>query len=136
MLAQQSNGKMGASRKISALITFIAVLLTLVTCVGGGLLLFYDLQEYKMKFAILFGVTLVFGLMYIITAIGMRCRVCSCHLFYSRRCLKNVKAHRIFGFFPMLAQTIHILFWRWFRCMYCGTAVRLTEESANHDYDE
>ena len=121
---------------VGAFITFIAVLLTIVTCVTGGLLLFYDLQEYKLKFAILFAVTLAFGAMYIITAIGMRCRVCSCHLFYSRRCLKNVKAHRILGFFPMVAQTIHILFWRWFRCMYCGTAVRLTEESANHDYDE
>ena len=122
---------------ITALITFIAIVLTIATVVIGAIFPFYpELEEYRMQFAGLFLVTLFFGVLYLFSAIGMRCRVCSCHLYYSRRCLKNKKAHRILGGFPMFAQVIHILMWRWFWCMYCGTAVRLTEDSANHDYDE
>ncbi len=122
---------------ITALITFTAVMLTIATVVVGAIFPFYpEMEAYRMHFAILFGVTLLFGVVYLFSAIGMRCRVCSCHLFYSRRCLKNKKAHRILGGFPMFAQVLHILAWRWFWCMYCGTAVRLTEESANHDYEE
>ncbi|MDB4526931.1 hypothetical protein OAV21_01855 [bacterium] len=122
---------------ITALITFIAIVLTLATVIIGVIFPFYpELEDYRMEFGGLFLVTLFFGVLYLFSAIGMRCRVCSCHLYYSRRCHKNKKAHRILGGFPMFAQVLHILLWRWFWCMYCGTAVRLTEDSANHDYDE
>jgi hypothetical protein len=110
-----------------AFVTFTAIFLTVLLAVGAALFPIY-LEDRRLEFGALFGATLLFWVFYVITAINMRCRVCSCHLFYSRRCLKNVKAHRILGGFPMLAQTIHILCWRWFRCMYCGTAIRLKAE--------
>ncbi len=118
---------------LGAMITCLAVVLVLLTAIGAILFPIYQLDEYRLHFAALFGLTLVVGLIYIIMAIGMRCRVCSCHLFYSRRCLKNVKAHRILGAFPMFAQTLHILCWRWFRCMYCGTAIRLSDDHRDRD---
>jgi hypothetical protein len=59
----------------------------------------------------------------------VRCRICTCHFFYSRRCIKNSKAHR----FPLIgyvaALSLHLLAFQWFRCMYCGTAIRLTGEN-------
>ncbi|MGY8690509.1 MAG: hypothetical protein ACKVHP_22570, partial [Verrucomicrobiales bacterium] len=111
---------------LGAFITFITVLMVILIGVGAAMFPFYEeAAEYRMEFAAMFGVTLLLGVIYLFMAIGMRCRVCSCHLFYSRRCLKNKKAHSILGAFPMFAQTLHILAWRWFRCMYCGTAVRL-----------
>ncbi len=112
-----------------AFITLMAVTLTILTAIGCLIFPIYLEQEYKQEFVILFVAALVFGLIYMFVAVDARCRVCSCHLFYSRRCLKHVKAHRILGGFPMVAQTIHILLFHWFRCMYCGTAIRLKDES-------
>ncbi len=120
---------------LGAFVTLTAVTLTLITAIGAAIFPFY-LEDYRIEFALVFLATLLFGLIYLFVAIGMRCRVCSCHLFYSRRCLKNVKAHRILGAFPMIAQTIHMLLFRWFRCMYCGTAIRLQEEAHRHPDDD
>jgi hypothetical protein len=58
-------------------------------------------------------------------SMGARCRICSCHLFYSRNCLKNRKAHHIFGFGYVMSAALHLLLCRWLRCMYCGTAIRM-----------
>ncbi len=54
-----------------------------------------------------------------------RCRVCSCHLFFSKRCFKNSRAHLIPGLGYVLSLSLHLLIFAWFRCMYCGTAIRL-----------
>ena len=119
---------------LGALVTFSTIFLLLLVGIAAIIFPFYpEAEAYRMEFAGLFVLTLLFGLIYVFMAIGMRCRVCSCHLFYSRRCLKNKKAHRILGAFPMLAQTLHILAWRWFRCMYCGTAVRLREDHGERE---
>ena len=109
---------------LGALITFMAVFLTTLTAIGAAIFPLY-LEDYRREFAGLALLALIFGITYSLMAVGVRCRVCSCQLFYSRRCLKNANAHRFLGGFPMLAQMMHILLWRWFRCMYCGTAVRL-----------
>ena len=54
-----------------------------------------------------------------------RCRICSCHLFFSKRCSKNSKAHHISLFGYVASLSLHLLLFQWFRCMYCGTAIRL-----------
>lgn len=54
-----------------------------------------------------------------------RCRICSCNLFHSKNCLKNRKAHHIPGFGYVASLALHLLIFGWFRCMYCGTAIRL-----------
>ncbi|RYD36655.1 MAG: DUF4332 domain-containing protein [Verrucomicrobiaceae bacterium] len=82
-------------------------------------------SDYRLPVAIAAGVLLVLGIAQLIVLTRSRCRVCSCHLFYSRNCVKNRKAHHI----PLIGHTaslaLHLLMFQWFRCMYCGTAIRL-----------
>lgn len=79
------------------------------------------------------GVMLVVGLMQFWVLGRARCRICSCHLFFSRRCVKNRKAHHI----PLVGYTgslaLHLLLFQWFRCMYCGTAIRLWPGSRDRE---
>lgn len=70
-------------------------------------------------------VLLVLGFAQLIVLGRARCRICSCHLFYSRDCVKNRKAHHIFGLGYTGSLALHLLIFQWFRCMYCGTAIRL-----------
>ncbi|MES2705443.1 MAG: DUF4332 domain-containing protein [Verrucomicrobiota bacterium] len=67
----------------------------------------------------------VLGLAQLLVLTRARCRVCSCHLFYSRDCVKNRKAHHIFGVGYVGSLALHLLIFQWFRCMYCGTAIRM-----------
>ena len=91
------------------------------------LLAFQDenLQTFKVWIYSCGGALVLLGLMNLHYATSCRCRICSCHLFHSRNCLKNRKAHHILllGYVGSLA--LHVLLFRWFRCMYCGTAIRL-----------
>jgi hypothetical protein len=41
--------------------------------------------------------------------------------------LKNRKAHHIPVLGYVFAVAVHIVLFRWFRCTYCGTPVRLKE---------
>lgn len=66
-------------------------------------------------------------------AMKLRCRVCSCHLYYSRRTIKNKKSHNIPGTGKVFSLSLHLLIFRWFRCMYCGTAIRLSERKRDED---
>ena len=65
------------------------------------------------------------GLIFLIFARKCRCRVCSCHFFFVKRCFKHRNAHlvRILGYAGSAA--LHVLLFRWMRCMYCGTAIRM-----------
>ncbi len=71
------------------------------------------------------------GLLYLVLGVRVRCRVCSCHFFFSRPCFKHAKAHRLLGGLPTLCLAIHGLLFRWFRCMYCGTAIRITNRKGD-----
>ena len=68
---------------------------------------------------------LVVGAAFIIVANKARCRVCSCHFYYNRRCHKHKSAHRLFLVGPAGTAALHLLLFKWMRCMYCGTAIRL-----------
>jgi hypothetical protein len=72
------------------------------------------------------GCLLLMGVFQLFILDRTRCRICTCHLFYSKRCIKNTKAHyfALFGYVASLC--LHMLIFQWFRCMYCGTAIRLT----------
>lgn len=69
----------------------------------------------------------VFGACYLFVSYSCNCRICGQKCFVPRNCLKNRKAHRV----PLLGYTfavaLHMLAFRWFRCPYCGTPVRLKE---------
>lgn len=67
----------------------------------------------------------IFGIAYLIWGLGSNCRICSQKLFIHRTCLKNSKAHHRAGLGYILPLCIHIILFKWFRCTYCGTPVRL-----------
>ncbi|NJM38132.1 MAG: hypothetical protein HC845_09910 [Akkermansiaceae bacterium] len=80
------------------------------------------------KWLILFPLGLpVIGIAYLIWAVKGSCRVCGQKLYYPRMCLKNSKAHHITGLGYVIPVCIHMLLFKWFRCTYCGTPVRLKE---------
>jgi hypothetical protein len=65
------------------------------------------------------------GLIFLLSARRCRCRVCSCHLFFVKRCFKNRNAHRLKFLGYAGSAALHVLLFRWMRCMYCGTAIRM-----------
>lgn len=69
----------------------------------------------------------LFGACYLIISYSCNCRICGQKCFVPRNCLKNRKAHRIPVLGYTLAVALHMLIFRWFRCPYCGTPVRLKE---------
>lgn len=65
------------------------------------------------------------GLAYLIWATGGSCRVCGQKQFVPRVCLKNSKAHYIPYIGYIIPVCIYMILFKWFRCTYCGTPVRL-----------
>jgi hypothetical protein len=76
------------------------------------------------------GVLVGLGVIQLIVMDRARCRVCSCHLFFSRNCAKNKKAHYVPGIGKTASLALHLLLFQWFRCMYCGTAIKLWSSKA------
>jgi hypothetical protein len=67
----------------------------------------------------------VFGVIYLIWGLQGGCRICGQKLFIPRMCLKNSKAHHFPGLGHIIPVCFHMLVFKWFRCTYCGTPVRL-----------
>ena len=65
------------------------------------------------------------SLVFFLSARRCRCRVCSCHLFFVKRCFKNRNAHRLKFLGYAGSAALHVLLFRWMRCMYCGTSIRM-----------
>ena len=87
-----------------------------------------------MHYALLLPAALVLtGIMFTMSAHRTRCRICSCHMFYNRRCFKHQKAHRLFGLGHGGSAALHALLFKWLRCMYCGTAIRLRPPKADSE---
>jgi hypothetical protein len=81
--------------------------------------------DYKLHVALGGGFLLILSMMQLHFIGRSRCRICSCNLYHSKNCLKNSKAHHIPGFGYVASAALHLLIFGWFRCMYCGTAIRL-----------
>jgi len=79
---------------------------------------------------------IVFGILFVMSAHRTRCRICSCHMFYNRRCFKHQKAHRLWGLGYGGSAALHGILFKWLRCMYCGTAIRLRPPKPDSDEAE
>ena len=94
------------------------VIIFFVLALTGNIRLVTELIPFFLAF-------IPFGLGFLIVASRARCRVCSCPLFYVRLCRKHQAAHYV----PLVgiasSTALHLLFFKWMRCMYCGTAIRL-----------
>ena len=65
-----------------------------------------------------------------------RCRVCSCQFYRFRRCDKHRLAHRIPIFGYAFGSALHLVLFKWMRCMYCGTAIRLRQKKEQEETTE
>ncbi len=113
-----------------ALLTLALAALLPIAIVSGGLLLLS--REYADRFGwvpewlLAFPISLpVFGLAYLFWAIPGGCRICGQKLLYPRMCMKNSRAHHVPWLGYIIPLCVHILLFKWFRCTYCGTPVRL-----------
>lgn len=81
----------------------------------------------EVMWAISPAVTVVLGILYLMFATKMKCRICGQPLYISKGCHKHVKAHRIPVIGYILPTSLQLLIFSWFRCIYCGTSIRLKE---------
>jgi hypothetical protein len=112
-----------------SLIVLASRLLLMAVIIGTPLVLWpafvHGDKTHLIKFLWVIGAWLVSVVFYLLFPLRARCRVCTNHLFWSKRCFKNQKAHRLWGLGLVGSLALHALLFGWFRCMYCGTAIRL-----------
>ena len=118
------------SLKAGAIFTLLLMACLPVGIISAGLLLLS--REVPAKFGwvpewlLVFPLALpVLGICYMIWSLNGSCRICGQKLFVPKACLKNSKAHHIRGLGHIVPVCFHILLFKWFRCTYCGTPIRL-----------
>lgn len=67
------------------------------------------------------------GLIFLLVARGAACPVCRQKQYVPKACRKHVKSHHIPVVGKMASTAIHIILFKWFRCIFCGTSIRLKE---------
>lgn len=104
--------------------------LAFVFCIIAGftLPLLTLLDKEKFFWAMFSPVLVIVGiLIYFMFTGRASCPICNQKQFAPKNCLKHRDAHRwpLFGY--MLPTALHALFYKWFKCIFCGTSVRLKE---------
>ena len=94
------------------------VIIFFVLALTGNIRLVTELIPFFLAF-------IPFGIGFLIVASRARCRVCSCPLFTVRLCRKHQAAHYVPLVGIACSTALHLLFFKWMRCMYCGTAIRI-----------
>lgn len=113
-----------------AIVTLLLFLILPAAVVSAGLLFVTDqfpgTLPWVPKWLIVFPAALpVLAFLYLIFGVGGKCRICGQRLFWPRHCRKNSKAHHVPGIGHIIPTALHMLTFKWFRCIYCGTPVRL-----------
>ena len=118
------------SMAVGAVVTLLSAILLPLGIISAGLLLLS--REVPLHFGwvpkwlLVFPLCLpLFGITYLIWGLNGGCRICGQKVFVPRMCLKNSKAHRLTGLGHIVPLCLHMLLFKWFRCTYCGTPVRL-----------
>ena len=109
--------------RLAAFVSIILLILIPASFVAAILVLL----KYPIWLLIIPGAFLIFGLLYLMIAKSVKCRICGQPLFSPMSCRRHVKAHHIPLIGYILPTSFHMLFFHWFRCIYCGTSVRLKE---------
>lgn len=115
--------------RVGGYLTLLLMTLFPLTLAAGVLMVtFYSgkVLEPENIWLLAFPVALVIcGLLYLMIARPTKCRVCGQPVFSPKVCRRNPKAHH----FPLLGYilptAVQMMIFHWFRCMYCGTSIRL-----------
>ncbi|MGJ8695106.1 MAG: DUF4332 domain-containing protein [Verrucomicrobiaceae bacterium] len=112
-----------AKVKFGAVISILVLILIPATLVAGGMIVATNnLWWFAIPAALVF-----FGLLYLMFAVPVKCRICGQPAFWPKACRRHVKAHHIPLIGYILPTSVHMIVFKWFRCIYCGTSVRLKE---------
>jgi len=118
---------------MGALVTLLLMIELPLAVLSAILLLLSDQKpetfSWVPKWFLVFPLALpFFGLAFLILGVaGGKCRICTQRQFVPRACRKNAKAHHVPLIGYIIPTALHMLVFRWFRCTYCGTPVRLKE---------
>ena len=115
---------------LAAFVTLIlAVMLPLALISAALLFVSRELPAYFSwvpSWLLVFPVALpVSGIIYLIWGMHGSCRICGQKLFVPKMCMKSPKAHYRPWLGYIVSVSLHLLLFKWFRCTYCGTPVRL-----------
>ena len=115
--------------KWGAIFTLITVTLFLASFILGCLVILSQgvpitLSIWLVGIPVAF---LFFGFIYLVQAKPMKCRICGQPLFSPKSCRRHMKAHRLRFLGYIIPTALHMVLFHWFRCIFCGTAVRLKE---------
>ena len=114
---------------MAAAVTVAATLLGLLAVAGLiviGIMVFGFGSQIPPRIFLAFLVIPLALILYILLAINARCRVCGQRFFVSKNCRKHERAVRsILGY--GFASARDALLFPSFRCMYCGTKIRLRD---------
>ncbi|MEN8694041.1 MAG: DUF4332 domain-containing protein [Akkermansiaceae bacterium] len=109
--------------KLAAFIAILFFMSLPVAMLGVALIVLND----ELLWVIAPVATAVLGLLYLMFATKVKCRICGQPLYVSKGCNKHVKAHYIPVLGYILPTSLQLLFFKWFRCIYCGTSIRTKE---------
>lgn len=114
--------------KLGAFLSVLTIVLIPLSLMAGGALLFFkDDHELVIWSAAIPAVLVILALMYLMFARPVKCRVCGQPLFQAKSCRRNPQGHHIPFLGYILPTSFQLLIFHWFRCMYCGTSIRLKE---------
>ncbi len=114
--------------RVSAFFAVLVEVMLLANLIGIPWMVYYDYSTGNSMTWWVVGLAsgmLLSALCYLIWGISARCRVCGQRQFAPKKCLKNKKAHHIPVLGYILPTALQALIFKWFYCIYCGTAVRL-----------
>jgi hypothetical protein len=118
------------SMMLAAFVTLILAVMLPFALISAALL--FVSRELPSYFSWVPGWLLVFpvalpvlGIIYLIWGIHGSCRICGQRLFVPKMCMKSPKAHYRPWLGYIVSVSLHLLLFKWFRCTYCGTPVRL-----------
>ena len=114
--------------KLGAFLSVLTIVLIPLSLMAGGALLFFkDAHELVIWSAAVPAVLVILALMYLMFARPVKCRVCGQPLFQAKSCRRNPQGHHIPFLGYILPTSLQLLIFHWFRCMYCGTSIRLKQ---------
>ncbi|MGJ8723537.1 MAG: hypothetical protein ACSHYB_03180 [Roseibacillus sp.] len=112
-----------AFKVASAAFFAIAVRLAMLGAVVLGTLILLDQVDVQLAWYLL--ILPIAALLHFATVGSARCRVCGIKEFVPSGAHKHVKTHRFLFTGPIISTALHLLLFKWFHCMFCGTAVRI-----------
>lgn len=113
-------------RTVFGSVAFILVQILLVLAIAPIIYILSSPDDYI--WGLLSPLLLVIaGVIYVAFARQVGCPVCRQRQYVPKECRKHMKAHTLPFLGHMLPTALHIILFKWFHCIFCGTSIRVKE---------